>query len=55
MERKTQMSFIQAHSLRDLMEKVNYLNSSSPDKAITKDDIVSILKEEDTYILLYYK
>ena len=55
MEGKTQMAFIQAHSLRDLMDKVNGYNNKFPDNAITKDDIVSILKEEDTYILLYYK
>lgn len=55
MEEKTQISFIQAHSIRDLIERMNAYNNRFPDSAITQKDIAGILKEEDTYILLYYK
>lgn len=55
MEGKTQLAFIQAHSIRDLIERVNKHNNMHPDIAIVTEDIVRILKEEDTYILLYYK
>lgn len=53
---KIQLDFIQAHSLRDLLTKVNVHNSQCPsENVILKEDIVDIMKEEDTFILLYYK
>lgn len=52
---KTHLDFIQAHSLRGLMTQVNSHNSQNPEYPILKEDIVEILKEEDTFILLYYK
>lgn len=52
---KKQIDYLQTHSLRDLLELVNYNNTTYPDNPILKDDIVQILHEEGTYILLYYK
>ncbi len=52
---KTHIDYIQASSLRELLERVNYINDKYPDHSILKDDIVSIQKGEDNYILLYYK
>lgn len=51
---KTQIDYFQAHSLRDLLMKVNHYNEGNPSAPILREDIVDILKEEDTYILLYY-
>lgn len=52
---KTEISYLQDHSLRGLFEQVNTQNSLSPDTPILKEDIIQILHEEDTYILVYYK
>ena len=52
---KSLIDFLQAHSLRDLLYNINTYNVNNPEHPILKDDIVDIFKEEDTYILLYYK
>lgn len=52
---KTEIDYIQAHSLRDLLEAINEWNTKYPNGAILKEDIVQIMREEETYILLYYK
>lgn len=52
---KIQMDYIQASSLRELLNKVNSHNNKYPECAILKEDIVEILKEEETFIMLYYK
>lgn len=52
---KKSIDFIEAHSLRELLYKVNIHNAEIPSRAILKEDIVQILKEEDTYIMIYYK
>ncbi len=52
---KIQMDYIQASSLRELLNKVNSHNNEYPECAILKDDIVKILKEEETFIMLYYR
>lgn len=54
-ETKTQIDYLESHSLSGLLNQVNEYNKNYPDSAILKDDIVEILKEEDTFILLYYK
>lgn len=41
--------------MRDLIDAVNYYNSANAEHPILRDDIAQILKEEGTYILLYYK
>lgn len=51
---KTTISYIQGHSLWDLLLAVNNYNKNSS-TPILKEDIVNIIKEEETYILLYYK
>lgn len=52
---KIQMDYIQASSLRELLNKVNSHNNEYPECAILKEDIVEILKEEETFIMLYYR
>ena len=52
---KTQLNYLQAHSLRDLIDVVNHYNSNNTKSPILCEDIAKILKEEGTYILLYYK
>lgn len=52
---KIQMDYIQASSLRELLNKVNSHNNEYPECAILKKDIVEILKEEETFIMLYYR
>lgn len=52
---KTEIKYLQDHSLRGLLEQVNAQNTTSPNTSILKEDIVQILHEEGTYILVYYK
>lgn len=52
---KTELSYIQANSLSNILAIVNKLNSDFPDSPILKDDIVQIMKNCEDYILLYYK
>lgn len=55
MKQKTELSYIQANSLSNILAIVNKLNSDFPDSPILKDDIVQIMKNGEDYILLYYK
>lgn len=55
MIQKTELSYIQADSLRKMLAIVNTHNSNFPDELILKDDIVQIMKNGEDYILLYYK
>ncbi len=52
---KTELSYIQANSLSNILAIVNKLNNDFPDNPILKDDIVQIMKNGEDYILLYYK
>lgn len=52
---KSQIDFIEGHSLRDVIRKVNLYNLHHEDNEILKEDIVQVIKEEDTYVLLYYR
>lgn len=52
---KTKIDYIQATSLRKLLDNVNTYNEEYPENAILKEDIVEILKEEGTFIMLYYR
>ena len=54
-KQKTELSYIQANSLSNILAIVNKLNSDFPDSPILKDDIVQIMKNDGDYILLYYK
>lgn len=47
--------YLQAHSLRELLDQLNKFNEKSPGYPIQKEDIVHIFHEEGTYILIYYK
>lgn len=53
--KKTQMDSIVAHSIRDLISKVNTYNEQHTDNPILSDDIVGSFKENETFIILYYK
>lgn len=52
---KTRIDYMQATSLRELLDNVNTYNKEYPENAILKEDIVRILKEEGTFIMLYYR
>lgn len=52
---KTRIDYMQATSLRELLDNVNIHNKEYPENAILKEDIVRILKEEGTFIMLYYR
>lgn len=52
---KDTIDFLQAHSLRELINIVNAHNKNNTEHPILKEDIVNISNEEGTYILLYYK
>ena len=52
---KVIMDYLQAHSLRELLALVNTHNINCPNSRILKEDIVNIINEEGTFILLYYK
>lgn len=52
---KTRIDYMQATSLRELLDNVNTHNKEYPENAILKEDIVKILKEEGTFIMLYYR
>lgn len=44
----TELTVLQAGSLRKLIEQAN-------ERHILKDDIVQVIKNEETFFLLYYK
>ena len=52
---KTWIDYIQASSLRELLNNINSHNKEYPENAILKEDIVEIFKEEGTFIMLYYR
>lgn len=55
--KKTRLEVIQANSLRELVETVNSINKNADNdsgKMIVKEDIVSLLKDNDTFLLVYY-
>lgn len=54
-EKKTQIDFIEASSLRRLLNRVNVHNTECPNNPILKEDVVAVLKEEGTFIMLYYR
>lgn len=51
MEKKKQKSLLTAFAGSTLREIVNYANENS----IMRDNIVSLIKEGEQYILIYYK
>lgn len=58
--RKTRIQVLQAHSLRELVNLINDNNEAALQnlegaQEILREDIISIMKEYDTYFLLYYK
>lgn len=52
---KSEMDYIDAISLSELVYKVNKYNDENSDNPILKEDIVQIMKEGETFIMLYYK
>lgn len=53
--KKTVIDYINAMSLRDLIRQVNSHNEFYPSYPILKEDVVSVLKEGEGYVLLYYR
>lgn len=50
-----ELTYIQGLSVRDLVEKVNSVNFVSNESPILKENIVGIVKEGDSFFLVYYK
>lgn len=50
---KMEMSVLVSGSLRGIADKVNELNSNGSN--ITRDDIVTLYKDEDAFYLVYFK
>lgn len=51
--KKEKVNVIQASTLREMVERINNTNNTSPSK-ILKEDIVTLTKEDDIWILVYY-
>lgn len=52
---KQGLAVLQAFSLREMVDKVNSINTSNSGTKILKDDIVALMKEEGIYSLVYYR
>lgn len=52
---KQELAGISSFSIRGIVDAVNANNADDTKKKILKEDIVTVLKERDSYILLYYK
>lgn len=49
------LDVMSGYSLSNLVAQVNQYNSMEGITPITKDDIVSIVKDEESYMLLFYR
>lgn len=49
------LDVMSGYSLSNLVAQVNQYNSMEGVTPITKDDIVSIVKDEGSYMLLFYR
>lgn len=49
------LDVMSGYSLSNLVAQVNQYNSMEGVTPITKDDIVSIIKDEGSYMLLFYR
>lgn len=49
------LDVMSGYSLSNLVAQVNQYNSMEGITPITKDDIVSIVKDEGSYMLLFYR
>lgn len=54
-KKKTTLDFIQSHTLSAVLSTVNTYNGNNPQSPILKEDIVDIINDGGTYILLYYR
>ena len=52
---KQELAGISSFSIRGIVDAVNANNADDTKKKILKEDIVTVLKERDSFILLYYK
>ena len=52
---KQELAVISSFSIRGIVDAINANNSDDTRKKILKEDIVTVLKEMDSFILLYYK
>lgn len=52
---KRQLTVLQDHSLRGLLQQVNVINSGNEEDWILKEDIVEIIKEDETFFLVYFR
>lgn len=52
---KQELAGISSFSIRGIVDAINANNADDTKKKILKEDIVTVLKERDSFILLYYK
>jgi hypothetical protein len=52
---KRQLTVLQDHSLRGLLQQVNVINSGNEEDWILKEDIVEIIREDETFFLVYFR
>lgn len=52
--KKQELAALTSYSLRGLVEQVNRINASGESK-ILREDVVSVLKENEAFFLLYFK
>jgi histone H3/H4 len=52
---KQELAVISSFSIRGIVDAINANNADDTRKKILKEDIVTVLKERDSFILLYYK
>jgi hypothetical protein len=52
---KQELAVLSSFSIRDIVNAINKNNADDSNQKILREDIVSIIKERDTFMLLYFK
>lgn len=54
LEEQSKLETITAYKLSNLVHEVNAYNSNPENKKISKENIVGVLKTNDSFVLLYF-
>ncbi len=52
---KQELAVLSSFSIRDIVNAINKNNVDDSNQKILREDIVSVIKERDTFMLLYFK
>ena len=52
---KQELAVLSSFSIRDIVNAINKNNADDSNQKILREDIVSVIKERDTFMLLYFK